>query len=410
MEVLRSANLRVWAAVLAAALLLLAVTGAALGGDRLVLLDGRSLEGTVQSIDAEGRVRLAGRSETVDLQGLRSIDRGGAVQPDADQAPCDVFLVGGGVLRAHDLMFDGSAFAVDWAYGTEQPLPLAAVRAVRLGRGTEEDGAEPSGFQAARTDAEARRDELFALVDGRVQVVRGALQHIDPSDVQFIWNDATRRVARSKVYGVVLARSGPAPDHTGQCLVRLEDGSSFWMTVRSLEKGRLTGAVAGGAVMAVPWSAVARLQVRSRRMVFLSDLDPVEVDQQPLVTFAGPWRRDRNVVGGPLTLGDRVYEKGLGVHSRCRLVYDLGGRYDVFAATIGVDASAGGRGDCVFKVHADDKELLAKRMTGAGKPHTVRLPIKGASRLALTVEWGEDMDLADRADWCDARLLKETSE
>ncbi len=393
-----------------AAALLLALAAAALGDDRLVRLDGRDLEATVRSIDARGRVHLAGRSETMDLQGLRSIDRGGAVQADADQAPCDVFLVGGGVLRAHDLMFDGAAFAVDWAYGAEQRLPLAAVRAVRLGRVAEDDGAEPPEFQAARTDADDRRDQLFALIQGRVQAVRGALQHIGPSDVQFIWNDTTRRVARSKVYGVVLAGGGPAPDQAGQCLVRMEDGSSFWMAVRRLEKDRLAGTVAGGAGMVVPWSAVARLRVRSRRMVFLSDLDPVEVTQKPLVSFAGPWRRDRNVVGGPLTLGDRVYEKGLGVHSRCRLVYDLGGRYDEFAATIGIDASAGGRGDCVFKVHADGKELLAKRMRGADAPHAVRLPVRGAGRLALTVEWGEDMDLADRADWCDARLLKEATE
>jgi len=286
-------------------------------------------------------------------------------------------------------------------------VPLAVVSAVRLGRRAEDDAGEPAEFLAARTGADTRRDQLFAVIDGRIQVVHGALQRIDPAEVSFIWDDAERRVARSKVYGVALARTAARPDLEGRCLVRLDDGSSLWLAVAGMADGRLTGAVADGLDVAVPWDSVVSLEVRSPRLVFLSDLDPVEVEQQPLVTFAGRWQRDRNVVGGPLTLGGRTYEKGLGVHSRCRLEYDLGGRYDVFAATIGLDASAAGRGDCVFEVQADGKELFSKRMTGKDTPVEVRLPVKGAERLTLAVEWGEDLDLADRADWCDARVLKD---
>ena len=235
--------------------------------------------------------------------------------------------------------------------------------------------------------------------------MRGALLAVEPDHVRFLWNDAERRIAREKVYGVVLARSGPPPERTGRCLVHLADGSRVWLAVQRLAKGRLEGAVADGADLAVPWSAVVRLDVRSPRLVFLSDLDPVEVEQTALVTYAGPWRRDRNVVGGPLRLGGRTYEKGLGVHSRCRLVYDLGGRFDTFAATVGVDASTDGQGDCVFVVETDGKQRFRRRMTGADQPHAVRVPVAGARRLTLTVEWGEDLDLADRANWCDARLL-----
>jgi len=361
-----------------------------------VLLDGRTLEATVASIDARGRVRMANGALAIDLEGLRRIDRPVPLKDDADQAPCEVFLLAGGILQARDVAFDGSMFSLDSTFRVGLNVPTAAVSAVRLGRRAEDDAGEPPEFLAARTSAEARRDQLFAV-----------LQRIDPAEVGFIWDDAQRRVARSKVYGVVLARTDATPDLEGKCCVRLQDGSAFWMTVAGLADGRLTGTMVGGTAVAVPWEAVVRLEVRSPRMVFLSDLDPVKVEQQPLVTFAGPWQRDRNVVGGGLQVGDRAFGKGLGVHSRCRLTYELGGRYDVFAATIGIDASAAGRGDCVFKVHADGKEQFSKRMTGKDDPVEVRLPIKGAKRLTLAVEWGEDLDLADRADWCDARVLKE---
>ncbi len=389
--------------------MLLAAAAAPAPADRLVRLDGSAMQAAVETIDDAGRVHLAD-GKTVPIEGLRRIVR----HPDAEapdkSPPRAVFPAGGGILRGRNVTFDGKTFVLDWAYGKAQRLPLAAVRAVRLAAPGEDTSAAAAEFDTARTAAEVRRDGLFALVDGRVEVVRGALLAVEPSHVRFLWNEAERRIGREKVYGVVLARSGPPPARTGRCLVHLADGSRVWMAVQRLAKGRLHGAVADAADLAVPWSAVVRLDVRSPRLVFLSDLDPVEAEETALVTYAGPWRRDRNVVGGPLRLGGRAYEKGLGVHSRCRLVYDLGEHYDTFAATIGIDDSADDRGDCVFLVETDGTQRFRKRMTGAAKPHAIRIPVAGARRLALTVEWGDDLDLADRANWCDARLLKAPAE
>jgi hypothetical protein len=392
------------------ALLATAVLGAGASADRLVLLDGSVRQGTVETIDEAGRVHLAGGAKAVPLDGLRRIVHRETPEAPAESALYEVFPTADGVLRARNVTFDGEAFILDWAYGQAQRLALEAVCAVRLGRLGDGNAAAAAEFEAARTAAEVRRDSLFALVDGRAEVVRGALLAVEPAHVRFLWNEAERRIAREKVYGVVLARSGPMPETTGRCLVHLKEGSRAWLTVCGLKKGRLHGTLAKGTDLSVPWSAVVRLDVRSPRLVFLSDLDPVEVEETPLVTYAGPWRRDRNVVGGPLSLGGRAYEKGLGVHSRCRLVYDLGGRYDTFAATIGIDDSADGHGDCVFLVETDGKEGFRKRMTGAARPHAIRIPVAGARRLALTVDWGDDLDLADRANWCDARLVKAPSE
>ena len=376
--------------------------------DRLVGLDGSVREGTVNTIDDAGRVRLAG-GETVRLDGLRRIVRGGAAEAPAEAPARAVFPSAGGVLHARDVTFDGNVFAVDLACGGALRLPLAAVRAVRLRPAGPDDAAAVGDFETARTAADVRRDRLFALVDGGAQVVRGALVAVEPDHVRFTWNEAERRVGRDKVFGIVLAHTGPNPDRTGRSLVHLADGSRCWMAVRRLADGRLDGTVSGGPALSVPWSGVVRMDVRSPRLVFLSDLDPVAVQQTALVTYAGPWRRDRSVVGGPLSLRGRVYDKGLGVHSRCRLVYELGRRFDTFAATIGLDDSTDGRGDCVFVVETDGAERFRRRIRGADAPHAVRLSVAGARRLALTVEWGEDLDLADRADWCDARLLKAPS-
>jgi hypothetical protein len=140
--------------------------------------------------------------------------------------------------------------------------------------------------------------------------------------------------------------------------------------------------------------------------VFLSDLRPVEARLRPIVTLARPWRADRSIEGGPLTVGGRTFEKGLGVASRSELVFDTHERFDVLAATVGIDASAAGRGDCEFVVLADGKEVLRQRMRGSDPPRDIRAKVAGAQRIALVVEPGEELDLSDHADWCDARLLR----
>jgi len=375
--------------------------------DRLVLLDGSAIQDTVKAIDAKGLVHRASGKPPLDLQALRRIERPAKPSP-AKPAPCEVHLVAGGSIQAADVAFQKETFTVRWAYGKALALPLAAVRGLRLGSlPGAKPGAAPPAFDASLRAQEVRRDELFAIANGKVQVVRGGLQAVGAKQVAFYWNDAERQVGRAKVYGVVLAHRGPRPELAGQCLARLADGSSLWVADARVDGGRLQGRVGGEVAVSLPWTAVRRLDVRSTRMAFLSDLEPVEAVEEALVTYPGPWRRDRNVVGGPLVVGGKEFEKGLGVHARCRLTYDLGGRYDAFAATIGVDASASGRGDCVFVVSADGRELFRKRLRGTDRPAAVRLKLAKAKRLTLLVEWGEDLDLADRANWCDARVLKQ---
>jgi hypothetical protein len=88
------------------------------------------------------------------------------------------------------------------------------------------------------------------------------------------------------------------------------------------------------------------------------------------------------------------------------LSYELGG-YAMLAAVIGLDSGAGGHGDCIFMVHGDGRELFSKRMRGKDAPYPLKLDIAGVTRLTLTVDWGENLDIGDHANWCDARVIKQ---
>jgi hypothetical protein len=142
----------------------------------------------------------------------------------------------------------------------------------------------------------------------------------------------------------------------------------------TLADGQVALKLGANANAAFPWEAVAQVEVRSRRVVFLSDLKPIQEEHQPLVTLPRPWQRDKSVSGGPLTLGSRVFEKGIGVHSRTSLTFEAGGEYDVLAVTIGLDAAAGGKGDCEFVVLGDGEPLLTRRVRGTDPPQKIEIP------------------------------------
>jgi hypothetical protein len=55
----------------------------------------------------------------------------------------------------------------------------------------------------------------------------------------------------------------------------------------------------------------------------------------------------------------------------------------------------------------DGKELLRERKKGSDPAREIKLDVAGVKLLSLIVEPGEDLDLADLADWADARVLRQ---
>ena len=158
---------------------------------------------------------------------------------------------------------------------------------------------------------------------------------------------------------------------------------------------------------------MANISVVSDRLVWLSDLTPVDVTEQALVTQPMSWRRDQSVGGNPLTLNsgdgssDHVeFEKGLGVHAYCSLTYANDRDFNRLAATVGIDRETRGRGDCQFIVKGDGVELWSQRVRTTDPLVAVLVDITRVHEVSLVVEAGQQLDLADHADWAEARFLK----
>jgi len=131
-----------------------------------------------------------------------------------------------------------------------------------------------------------------------------------------------------------------------------------------------------------------------------------------------PWgyQRDRSVGGNPITLRGRQYRKGIGVHSKCELTYDLASGFKEFSTLVGIDdeVQRDGRncallsgGNVEVRIYLDDELAFSAREVKKGQdPLAVKLDVAGVRRLKLVVDFGDELHVNDHADWADARLLR----
>lgn len=367
---------------------------------KLILLDGSEAPFQSLTINA-GQVSGAGVPADLTLDDLRRIEL--SREPVAEVKPVVVAdLRGGGRVLAKGVAIGEDECQLDW--GRELPLgvPLDQVRALRF-----EPATVNAEFDKAVAAPSAELDRVFVKAEaGQLSSVSGLIESLTADALTLEVGGQSRKLPRAGLFGIVIAQP-TATDPVPRRLVSLAGGSQIGGDELSLNAGTAELSFAGGGKVAIPWEAVTRMLVRSRRVAFLSDLKPANEQQQPVVTLPRAWQRDKAVTGQPLMLGGRSFEKGIGVHARSLLTFDAEKKWDVLAATIGLDSVSGSRGDCLFVVAVDGQPVLTRRITGSDPPEEISVPVTGREQVTLVVEPGEGLDLADHANWGDIRFIKQ---
>ncbi len=264
-------------------------------------------------------------------------------------------------------------------------------------------------------------DELAGLLTGIVDDVAKLETDVGPVEIKI---DRAAALIFNPTLKHKMAKSNQL-----RAWVGLSDGSRLFCTRLLLDRQSLQITAFGQRFTASP-SALVFLQPLGGRAVYLSDLKPVEHHQTPYLDLSWPYRTDRNVTGGLLRCGGRLYLKGLGVHSADRLVYafsplpqaeegqavkmsplPLGEGQGVtakrFEAELGIDDSADGQGSVQFRVLVDGKEKFASPIVRGGDPPLpISVDIADAQKLELVVDYADRGDVLDHADWLNARLVQ----
>jgi hypothetical protein len=173
-----------------------------------------------------------------------------------------------------------------------------------------------------------------------------------------------------------------------------------------VENTGLTVTTAAGARVTYPRALVARIDFSSDKVAFLSDLQPVQVVEKSSLDNVEHYRRDRNLDNGPIRLGGVTYSRGLALHSRTELVFDLEGKYKEFQGTLGVDDNVGGDSNAVVQIEGDGRELFRSVVTRKDKPRPLALDVKGVKQLRIVVGSQGLLELGDHVDLADAKVSK----
>ncbi|TAE49821.1 MAG: T9SS C-terminal target domain-containing protein, partial [Bacteroidetes bacterium] len=111
--------------------------------------------------------------------------------------------------------------------------------------------------------------------------------------------------------------------------------------------------------------------------------------------------------GGVITLNGVTYEKGLGAHAYSVIEYELGGQYEQFLSSVGLDDETGDGGTVQFVVMADGVEIFESPVVnGKSKAIDIELDIEGVQLLSLIMLDGGDGNGLDHGDWADARVSR----
>ena len=154
----------------------------------------------------------------------------------------------------------------------------------------------------------------------------------------------------------------------------------------------------------------------------LARIQPSAVVQRSSFGAAWHWQVNRNVEGGPLQSGNRIFQGGFGVHARAELEFPLPPAAEAFRTGFGLDQTAGD-GGCVrpsVRLAAPDSKPLydGPFVVGAASVlDTGLLAIErnanAPGRLTLIVDAAHDgrpagsdpFDIRDHANWLEPELL-----
>jgi hypothetical protein len=374
-------------------------------------VDGREIAGTV-TIDDKGSVSVkpeTGAAETLAFADLMAIQP--ATLPPAPQgAVHQVLLRSGGELPAKALT--GMVVAgqppqlqITLPTGTDCTLPLHALAGLRI---LHDGVAAPATFAQDLAEPNPTQDFLYVVKDGKAQRFSVTVDGFTADQVKFTLRGQSYDFGIDGVQGIVFAKNtGFAPDRQPRprAAVSLASGHTI--------EGRMLGLDTGcrvrldeGCVVDVPCKDIARIAVVTDKLTWLSELKPT-VEQVPAFDRVWPWTADRSPAGPGLKLAGQTYARGLEMVPRTRLTYDLGGKYDLFEALIGIDERGGPQAHAIFRVLVDGKVAFESEPMTLGKtPVAVRLDLAKCKSLALEVDFGKNFDLGDLCAFADARVVQ----
>jgi len=379
---------------------------------KVTTITGRSVAGAL-TVDAAGEARVTGSGDpaVIQLEEIASFAADG-VEGEPVSAPHRIWMRSGLEYAASKLHGVPAAagkparIAAELPLGVTIELPVSAIRALRQGGSGRE---QPATFESDLLSPADNTDMLWVEKDGKLHRFQVTVSGVENDKIEFDLRDKAHDYALDGVVAIVFgSNTGFAVDRQQPPRIAVDFDSGCHLEGRLLGLGKdLSLRLDEGSEVSVPSSRIIRMTVASDRLRWLSDLTP-QVEQTPAFDRQWPWTVDRSIAGPGFVLGGQVWTRGIGMVPRTRLTYDLGGKYDVFQATIGIDDRGGPQAHAVFRVYVDGGVVFESEPHTRGRPpQPLRVALNKCQQLAIEVDFGKNYDLGDYCAFANACVIRQ---
>jgi hypothetical protein len=319
-------------------------------------------------------------------------------KPDAPEIQAT--LTDGDSIHAKLASWADQKISLKQTTGLSLELPATAVTELWIGNHDQQKKARALPLEAGPEDV------AFVAKDNDIVVVKGLAQGVTGGSLQFRYGDEDRKIALTKIVGLLLRSNSPAPMSGFHQCIHTDNGDQFSGSLTGLDRDSLTlTSPAGPLKISLP--SVTTIDFVNGRMTSLCDLKPAKVEQTAFFGRVIPYRIDHSLTGGPLVLSDGPCARGIAVHSRCVLSYELAGDVDRFKTRLGFQQPDGLHGRVEARVLGDGKVLYENPdARGDQPPIDIDVPLAGVKMLTLEIDFGKDQDVGDRVVWGNPRLIR----
>ncbi len=403
--------------ILSAVLAALTVASAARGIEREIAVEvqtviGEPVAGRLISFSLRGGAVVQGNSDkrTIPAADIIRIAKRDTASPFAGVATAGmgdseswmITLARGDVLSGRVLGSRQESVVIGTSDLGDLPVPIEAL--VRITSPRSASGAHQQSFQWLDR-AERMEEDRVLLTNG--DVLRGFISAIDADGIVV---DTAGGPTKAPYRLVVAARLEHPPSPATPrpyAILTLRDGARLTAIGIECAESSCEAVLGMGATVRFGADRLVTVDMIGGRWEWLSEHRPISYEQTPMLGLGWEFLADRNVLGGPITVSGKRYERGIGVHSRSKLVFELNDAYREFVTSFAIDDDSGPSADVTVIILVDGQRRFEKTQVRRGTLFgPVRIDVTHAGRIELLVDYGDNGDLQDRFAWVEPGLIR----
>lgn len=404
-----------------AVLICLAV--AQLPGVQISMLSGDQYTGTLEAFsDKSVVVKSEGRSVSIPIGEVLVLRTTVPPTPPSADSPIEVRLVDMTRLRVKSFTTTGSTTSSTGMATLEHTrlgslhIPTSSIASVRLAALDAKIETEWNQL----LDRALKKDVIAVRKGDVLDHLDGVIGPLSDSKMQFQMDGENIEVKREKVFGLIFSKRELT---VKKSIAQLDLASGDRLSLKQIawDGQKWHVRLVSGFEIDISPDLFQTLDYSLGKVTYLSDLEPRSVKYTPYFDLpssflVNEYRRDKNFDGNRISLGEKIYSKGLAIHSQTQLKYRLGGDYRRFQAIMGIgdevpigDVNVVLKGDnkVLFKGSAKASETGDKGASRRATPQLLDIDVSGVVELEILVDFGSDnRDIGDRLYMANARSIR----